>query len=75
MSRLKIFAFIALITFAFSVSLVSDALAGDKVKFRTAAYSVKAEFDPVGDEEGHIVGVWEGKGICTNMEGKKFMEG
>ena len=33
MSRFKLFAFIALITLAFGVALISDALAGEKVKW------------------------------------------
>jgi hypothetical protein len=68
-------ALIAAIALFVGVVAVGNALAGEKVKFRTVAYLVKAEFIPVGDEEGHIVVVWEGKGICSNMEGKKFMEG
>jgi hypothetical protein len=75
MSRLRIFAFIALISFALGISFVGDALAGEKIKFRDTNYSVKAEFVPVGDEEGHIVVVFEGKGICTNLQGKKFLDG
>ena len=75
MSRFKLIAVIALITLAFGVVLVGDALAGEKVKFRDANYRVKIEPVAVGDEEGHVVVVWEGKGICTNLEGKKFLDG
>jgi len=75
MSRFKLAAFIALITFAFGVAIVGDALAGEKVKFRCAVYSVKWEQIPVGDEEGHVVAAYEGKGISTNMQGKKFLDG
>ena len=75
MSRFKILAFIALITFALGIATVGDALAGEKVKFRTANYRVKVEAVPVGDEEGHLVVVFEDKGICTNLQGKKFLDG
>lgn len=75
MSRYKIMAFMLLFAFVIGLALVGDALAGEKVKFRSTAYLVKAEFIPIGDEEGHILDVWEGKGICINKEGKKFMEG
>ena len=75
MSRFKLIAFIALITLAFGVALISDALAGEKVKFRTSIYRVKVEAVPVGDEEGHVVVVYEDKGISTNLEGKKFLDG
>jgi hypothetical protein len=75
MSRFKLIAFIALITLAFGVALVGDALAGEKVKFRVANYGVKFENVAVGDEEGHIVATYESKGIITNMQGKKFLDG
>ena len=75
MSRSKLIASIVLITLAFGVALVGDALAGEKVKFRDAVYSVKWEQVAVGDEEGHVVAAYEGKGIITNMQGKKFLDG
>jgi len=75
MSRFKIFVFIPLITLAFGVAIVGDALAGEKVKFRIANYRVKVEAVPVGDEEGHLVVVFDDKGIATNLEGKKFLDG
>ena len=75
MSRYKMFAFIALITLAFGVALISDALAGEKVKFRCPTYTVKFENVGVGDEEGHIVATYGSKGIITNMQGKKFLDG
>jgi len=68
-------AIIAIIAFALGVAMVGDALAGEKVKFRIANYRVKVEAVPVGDEEGHVVGVGEDKGIATNLEGKKFLDG
>jgi len=43
MSKIRIFAFIALITLAFGVALVGGALAGEKVKGRTVWYTVKWE--------------------------------
>ena len=75
MSRFKLFAFIALITLAFGLVLVADALAGEKVKFRNSMYLVKWEPVNVGDEEGHVVATYEGKGIITNLEGKPFADG
>jgi hypothetical protein len=75
MSRFKIFAFITLITLAFGVVIVGDALAGEKVKLRSVMYGTKWEQINVGDEEGHVIAVYEAKGIDTNMQGKKFMDG
>jgi len=75
MSRFKLLALVALITFAFGVTLVGDALAGEKFKLRTVKYSVKWEAIDVGDEEGHAVAIQEAKGIVSNREGKPFGEG
>ena len=75
MSRFKLAAFIALITLAFGVVLVGDALAGEKFKLRTVKYMTKWEQVNVGDEEGHFVAIGEAKGITTNREGKWFGEG
>jgi len=61
MSRFKLFAFIALIAFAFGVVLVSDALAGEKGKGRLVCHSVKWQQIEVGDVEGHIVAVSEAR--------------
>ena len=75
MPRCKLFAFIVVITLAFGVAIVADALAGEKFKLRTVKYMTKWEQVNVGDEEGHVIAVYEGKGIETNMQGKKFMDG
>ena len=75
MPRFRLFAFITLITMAFGVALVGNALAGEKVKFRTGLYGTKWEQVAVGDEEGHIIGIYESKGLSTNLEGKKFLDG
>ena len=75
MPRFKLIAFIALITLAFGVALISDALAGEKVKARNVSHSVKWEQINVGDEDGHVVAVTEAKGITTNSEGKWLFNG
>jgi len=74
MSRSKVL-FIALITLAFGIAVVGDALAGEKFKVRTVKQKVKWEQIEVGDQEGHIIAVAEAKGISTNMEGKWFADG
>jgi len=68
MSRFKLFGFIALITLAFGIALVGDALAGEKYKSRTAYYNTKWEQIEVGDQEGHVLAVGEGVGIVTLLE-------
>ncbi len=75
MSRFKLIAFITLITLAFSVVLVGNALAEEKIKLRTAKYWVKWEQIEVGDQEGHVIALLETKGITTNKEGKSFGDG
>jgi hypothetical protein len=75
MSRFKLLACIALITLAFGVALVADALAGEKFKVRTVKYMTKWEQVNVGDEEGHAIAVGEAKGVATNKEGKWFGDG
>jgi hypothetical protein len=75
MSRFKLSAFIALITLAFAVALVGDALAGEKGKGRLVCHSVKWQQIEVGDVEGHIVAVSEAAGVFTVLEGDKFADG
>ena len=73
MFRYKIIVLMAV--FTLGLVLVADVLAGEKVKFRDANYRIKIEPVAVGDEEGHVVVLWESRGICTNLEGKKFLDG
>jgi len=74
MSRFKLFVFIALITFAFGVTLVGDALA-EKVKNRIVGYTIKWEQVEVGDQEGHVVAAHESKGINTTVMGRTLPDG
>ena len=70
MPRFKFIAFIALITLALGVALISDALAGEKVKGRNVYYRTNWQQIPVGDEEGHIIALYETKSITTILGGK-----
>ncbi len=63
------------ISLTFGVASVGDAVAGEKVKLRLACYMVKFDQVAVGDEEGHLVAVSEAKGISTNLQGGKFLDG
>ncbi len=75
MSRFKLIAFMALIAIALSISLISDALAGEMVKGRNTNYTTKWQQIPVGDEEGHVIALWESRSITTIFEGKAIPDG
>ena len=75
MSRFKLIAFIALITLAFGVAPVGDALGGEKIKVRTVWYRVKAEVVNVPGEEGRIFFNAEDRGIMTVLQGSKLLDG
>ena len=75
MSKIKIFAFIALIALAFGLALVGDAVAGEKFKLRPVWYGVKFEPVNVPGEEGRILFVMEQKGILTVLQGSKLLDG
>jgi len=75
MSRFKLFAFVALITLAFGISLAADALAGEKFKFRAAWSTVKEEalIGPGG--EGRTAIVFENQGTLTALGGNNIFDG
>jgi hypothetical protein len=65
----KVITAFALIAFAFGVALTGDVVAGEKSKGRTVNYYTKWEKVDVGDEEGHLVAVYEARGIGITLEG------
>jgi hypothetical protein len=69
MFRFKLVALMALVSFVLGLAAVGDALAGEKLKTRLVHYSTKWQQIEIGDRNGHIFGLSEGKGICTNMLG------
>jgi len=75
MSALRVIALFGLIALFVGVVGLDDALAGERFKTRTVYYTVKWEPIEVGDEEGHVLGVAEYRGIVSNMEGKAFGDG
>ena len=75
MSKSKIVAMMALITFAMGILLVGNAVAGEKFKMRAHWYWVKAEPINVPREEGRFLAVWNYKGILTVLQGNKLMDG
>jgi hypothetical protein len=74
MRAIRVMAFIAAIALFMGVA-VGDALAGEKVKGQIVSHTLKWEQINVGDEDGHVVAVYEGKGITTNSEGKGYLNG
>ena len=65
MSKSKIVGMVALIVFAMAIFLLGDALAGEsgKVGGRLVCHSTTSHVLKVPDEEGHIIMMYEGKGI------------
>jgi hypothetical protein len=75
MSKSKIVGMMALIVFAMGILLVGDALAGEKHRLSVVYHTVKWEQMNVPAEEGHLIGLWDGKGVTRNKDGKPFGEG
>jgi hypothetical protein len=75
MSKSKIVGIVALIVFATGIFLMGNAVAGEKFKGRTVIHTTKWQQVDVGDEDGHVLGVWEGREISSNSEGKPFLDG
>ena len=74
MSRSKVVVFMVVMTFVLGVA-IGHAVAGEKVRFRDSYTLGKWEQIEVGDEEGHVMGAYEGKGILTVFEGKVVPDG
>jgi hypothetical protein len=77
MSKSRIIGMMALIAFGVGIVLVGDAVAGEKFKGKGRNVYHDLKFVPinVGDEDGHVVAVWEGKYIQTNLEGNLLGDG
>jgi len=58
-----------------SIFLVTCAGAGEYVKARNVTHYTKLQQVDVGDVEGHVILVYESKGVTTNLEGKWFCDG
>ena len=54
--------------FVFGIATIDCALAGEKQKLKShgTTYTTKSELVEVGDDEGHVIGVYENKGIAFN---------
>jgi hypothetical protein len=70
MSKSKTIAFIGLIILAFCICKIGNAVAAEKIAGRNVKHNVKWEQIEVGDEEGHVVAVYENKGVNSRTDGK-----
>lgn len=71
MSRLKISVFSLLIILALGFMTMSNAVAGETIKFRSKHINVATRFDTVevGDKPGHVVALFQAKGVGSRYEG------
>ena len=63
MSWSKILTMTTVVLFVFGIAMIDCAVAGEKMKWHGATYTVKWEQIEVGDEEGHVVAITESKQI------------
>jgi hypothetical protein len=68
MTRSKVFVLPAVILFVFGVTTMGSAVAGEKQKIKAHGATYTTEFEPfeVGDDKGHIIGLYKQKGILFN---------
>jgi len=74
MSQSKVISVTTIIIFIFTIAMVNCALAGEKIKYKShgATFNDKWEQIEVGDEEGHVLAVYNSKAIWFNEStGKK----
>ncbi len=75
MFKSNIVGIFTLMVFAVGIFTVGDAVAGEKHRLSTVYHTVKLEQMKVPGEEGHGIGLWEGKAVTRNKDGKRFGEG
>jgi hypothetical protein len=70
MSKFK-FAVLVALVLAFGLMAISNAMAGQRIKYRAKHCNVSVKYDPaeVGDEPGHVISTWQAKGIGIILEG------
>jgi len=77
MSCSKIISIVAVIILLFGISTIDYAAAAEKAKCKSEGtfYSVKWEQIEVGDGEGHIIGIYETKGInYDELTGERLVD-
>ena len=66
MLRYKLFALFTVILFALGIGVIDCAVAGEKAKGHATSITTKWHQIEVGDEEGHIIAVYEAKQVWIN---------
>jgi len=71
MSKFRISVLSALIILAFGVTVIGDAIAGERIKYRSKHCNVMVNWDPteVAEKPGHVIGRFYAKGIGIILEG------
>ncbi len=59
----------------FGLGLSGYVVAAEKVKLRTVMYGVRWETLDLTDEEGHLIGILEGRGVQNVVQGKGLCDG
>lgn len=75
MSLSRIVTITEAVAIIFAITIIDNAVAGEKYKGRTVKYCTKWEQIDIGDKEGHVIGLYEDSAILINMEGKPFFDG
>ena len=74
MFRSKLVTVITVVLFVFGVAMIDCAVAGEKIKAHGTSVTTKWHQIEVGDEEGHVIAVSEGKQVYFNENtGEKFV--
>ena len=63
MFRSKLFSVLTVILFVFGIAMIDCAVAGEKIKAHGTSVTTKWHQIEVGDEEGHVIAVSEGKQV------------
>jgi hypothetical protein len=71
MSKTRISVLSGLIILVFVLIAFSSPMAGERIEYRAKQYGVFTKFESVeiGDEAGHVVALYEAKGIGVRIEG------
>ena len=68
MFRTKLFTVLTLVLFILGIATINNAVAGEKQKFKShgASYTTASNQIEVGDEEGHVLVIYENRSIYFN---------
>ena len=71
MSKFRISVLSALIILAFGVTVVGDAMAGERIEYRSKHVNFGVKWEPieVGDKPGHVIALSEAKGVGVRYQG------